>query len=491
MGLEEEDIQATEEKLKRLRKEGFAEMAFGTVMIHAYLKSRSSTPVPLLPDSPSSNDQLPTLPASLTETPSDDLRILRKDLEEESIRLQLIERFLAEKERSLQVELAAFKRLQGEQEMQRREKEEKVKDRYWQLFEWHKQLETVIIQHASSDLPQFPFSPRPAKSEKRLQQEAELERVRKQVEGLNTPGAGELVQALQKAEEAYYQSLDGSDPHKLAVRLEMVKNKLLTHKENQTLAQSQHQNSTILSSISLLSEATPCSRARKTILHSVLQRSSTRPSSPVRRSAWVSSPKQEESEERSSREVVPDGEEFDKCVKTVAEMERSREQLKELLVAMQEQVKTFKQQEEQETESRLRLKARERRLLQLERDFKSQLSAVKSREVVLAQREDELRVIFSQRMTLPEGEVTKLLGRSAGRVQEQIHALEEKTRELVRLHGDLNQEQSFIQELKRTTERKLTNLSQSQSLLSREKDRLEALAKALDRHFLRLLELSQ
>jgi hypothetical protein len=84
VGLGEEDIQATEEKLKRLRKEGFAEMAFGAVMIHAYIKSHSSTisPISLLLDSPRSNDQLPTLPASLPETPSEDLRIRRKDLEE-------------------------------------------------------------------------------------------------------------------------------------------------------------------------------------------------------------------------------------------------------------------------------------------------------------------------------------------------------------------------------------------------------------------------
>lgn len=494
VGLEEEDIREVEGKLKRLRKEGFAEVRLGTVLIHAYLKSHSNTnsPIPLHSDSPHSSDQIPTLPTFFPEASSEELSSLRRELDEESTRLQLIERFLAEKERTLQVEISTLKRMQREFEERKKENEERVKQRYWQLLEWHKLLETVVIQHASSDL-QFPLPQKTAKSEKRQQLEAELERIRLEVETLDSQETGleELLQAFQQAEAAYYQCLDGSDLHKVAVRLEIVKNKLLSHRVSRTLVQSERKNASILSSISLLSETNPCPGARKTILRAVLQRSATRPSSPVRRSGWISPQNREitacEEVERSG-EVTED---FGKCMKTVIDMEKNGEQLKELISAMQDQIKTYKQQEEQETETRLRLKAREHRLSQLERDFKARLSALKSRELSLAQREDELRVIFSQRMTMSETEVTRLVGKSAERVQEQLHALEEKTRELVRLNGDLSQEQSFLQDIKRTAERKLTLLTQSQGLLASEKSRLEALAKALNRHFLRLLELSQ
>lgn len=491
MGLDEKEIRGIEEKLRGLRKQGFAEVGFGTVLIHAYLKSHSNpnSPLPFLPDSPHSSDQLPTLPTCLPEASSQELSSLHRELAEKSTHLQLIERFLAEKERTLQVEKCTVSRLQREFEERKREKEERTRERYWQLLEWHQQLETVVMQHASSDLPHFPFPQKSLKSAKRIQLESELERIRLQVDTLDSQESGlnELLQAFQQAEAAYYQCLDGSDPHKFAVRLEIVKNKLLTHKVNRTLLQSELKNASILSSISLLSEENSGSRAGGTNL----KRASTRPSSPVRRLGWTSPRNRGIGDFEEGEKSTSGREDFGKCMKAVLEMEKNGEQLKELISALQDQIKTYKQQEERETESRLRLKARERRIFQFERDFKAQLSALKSKELLLAQREDELRLIFCQRMTLSEGDVVRLLGKSAGRVQEQIHALEEKARELVRLNGDLSQEQVFLQEIKRDTERKLTALTQGQGLLYSERSRLEALAKALNRNFLRLLELSQ
>ena len=493
VGMEEQEIREMEEKLGKLRKEGFAEMKLGAVLVHVYLKAElSDSPIPLLPESTHSSDQLMTFPASNPD--AEELSLLKKELEEENLRLQLIDRFLTEKERNLQIEHSTVQRLKSDFEQKKQENEERLKTRYWQLFEWHKQLETLLIQHVGSSLPQFPLLENRPKSTRRRELEGELDTIRTQVEALDPKkkDTAVLFQALQSAEEAYFRYLDGADPQKLTVRVEMLKNQLLSYKVQQTLLQSAQKHTSLLTSISLLSDSTSFPSVRRTALRNVLHRASTRPSSPRQpQSVWLMSEEKELISEENEIIGGNNNEEFGKCVKTVMEMQRKGEEMKDLLGAMREQIDRYKQMEEQETAARLRFKAKERRLIIQERELNSHLASLKNRELLLAQREDELRSIFSQRMTLPESEVSRLIGKSAGRVQEQIHALEVKMKELMSLHSDLNQEQTYLQELARSTDRKVSQLTQTQTLLYREREKVEALARALDRHFLRLLELSQ